>query len=296
MITAIIKLLRPHQWMKNLFVFLPLFFGGRLFDSSVWISCICACFSFCFAASGVYCLNDIVDVDSDRKHGEKCKRPVASGAIGKNMAYVIMVICWIVSFSLISLGCFCDEGLMLLALIIVLAYILLNIAYCLKLKQYCIVDVFIVALGFVLRVVLGGIVTHVELSQWIILMTFLLALFIAFAKRRDDVVQFENSGVELRNNIGHYNRAFLNQVLCIIASITMVCYIMYTVSAEVVDRIGNQYIYSTAIFVLAGLLRYLQITIVDQKSGSPTEILLKDRFILFCILIWILTFGIFLYC
>ena len=127
-------------------------------------------------------------------------------------------------------------------------------------------------------------------------MTFLLALFLAFAKRRDDVVIYQDTGVSARKNVNRYNLEFMNQTIGIIASITMVCYIMYTESEEVVERMHTQYLYATSVFVLAGIVRYLQITIVDVKSGSPTKVLMKDRFVQLCIIGWILTFILILYC
>lgn len=114
----------------------------------------------------------------------------------------------------------------------------------------------------------------------------MLALFLAFAKRRDDVVIYEDTGVKARRNVNRYNLQFMNQAISIVASITMVCYIMYTVSDEVVERMHTSYLYITSIFVLAGIMRYLQLTIVDVKSGSPTKVLMKDRFIQLCILGW----------
>lgn len=159
-----------------------------------------------------------------------------------------------------------------------------------------IIDVFIIAFGFVLRIFVGGVAVGIHLSHWIILMTFLLALFLAFAKRRDDVVIYQETGVSARKNVNRYNLEFMNQTIGIIASITMVCYIMYTVSEEVVERMHTQYLYATSVFVLAGIVRYLQITIVDVKSGSPTKVLMKDRFVQLCIIGWILTFILILYC
>lgn len=291
--SPVYMLLRPWQWVKNAFVFLPMFFGRHLFDGNCWIPCLWIFVAFCFASSGIYCLNDIQDADSDRQHKNKCSRPIASGVISVRKAYGLMVLCWV-----IAACCVCQEyhhNASIGGAIIIIMYVVMNIAYCLKLKHFGILDVFIIALGFVMRVVAGGYVAHIELSHWIVLMTFLLALFIAFAKRRDDVATYENSGVKLRKNIGSYNLSFMNQALCILASITMVCYIMYTVSEEVVNRVENQYLYMTSIFVLAGILRYLQITIVDENSGSPTKILMQDRFIQSCIVSWIVSFIIILY-
>ena len=292
--TPIIQLLRPQQWLKNLFVFLPLFFDRHLFDVNYLLPCILVFFAFSFAASGIYSLNDILDAEADRKHHEKCKRPIASGAVSATTGYVVMAVCFIVSLALLVLICgLFNSNLMLLA--VVGAYIVMNIAYSLKLKQLAIVDVFIIATGFVLRVLAGGMATDIFLSHWIVLMTFLLTLFLAFAKRRDDVVTLEESGVAMRPSVNHYNLPFMNLAISILASITMVCYIMYTVSPVVVERFNSPYVYLTSLFVLAGIIRYLQITVVDVKSGSPTKVLLKDRFIQGCILCWIIAFVLIIY-
>jgi len=289
-------LLRPHQWIKNSFVFLPLFFGRHILDILYIIPCIVVFFSFCFAASGIYCLNDICDVEEDKKHPKKSKRPIASGTISSTMGYMIMLACFVISVALISLGGLFYIGEVQSRLVtLICSYIIINIGYCFYLKQKAIIDVFVVAIGFVFRVLAGGLATGIWLSHWIILMTFLLSLFLAFAKRRDDVLKYEEAGVVLRKNIQHYNIPFLNSAIGIVASITMVCYIMYTVSPDVTERFNSDSIYITSIFVLAGIIRYLQITIVSEKSGSPTRVLLSDRFIQICLLGWILTFAIILY-
>lgn len=171
----------------------------------------------------------------------------------------------------------------------------MNVAYCIKLKHLALVDVFIISIGFVLRIFVGGIVTEIELSSWIVLMTFLLALFLAFAKRRDDVVLYENTGVQPRKNVNRYNLAFMNSAVTLTSCIMVVSYIMYTVSPEVIARLHTRYLYLTVLFVFAGIFRYLQLTIVDVKSGSPTKVLLHDRFIQLSILLWILFFLIIIY-
>lgn len=292
MIKNIITLLRPQQWLKNGFVFVPLFFDRRLFDIDSIIPTLCALFSFCFAASGIYCLNDIVDVDSDRKHSIKCKRPIASGAISISLAVNIMKICFALAIAILL---FLPKDVLWKAAFVIGFYIVMNIAYCIKLKQKAIVDVFIIAIGFVLRILIGGFTSDIMLSHWIVVMTFLLALFLAFAKRRDDVVMYEETGIQARRNVNRYNLEFMNQVITVIACLTMVSYILYTVSPDVIARIGNPYLYITSVFVLAGLIRYLQITIVDVKSGSPTKVLMHDRFVQLCIVCWIVTFFIILY-
>lgn len=287
----IITLLRPHQWLKNLFVFLPVFFDKHLTEYEYIIPAIVTFCSFCLAASGIYCFNDIYDAEVDKLHHKKRHRPIASGFISQKVGIFISLLCVVSSYSLLY---FLTQNYIELSSIITI-YVLMNILYCVKLKNFALVDVFIIAIGFVLRILIGGISTGIWLSQWIVLMTFLLALFLAFAKRRDDVVIYEGQGVKLRKNINRYNLQFMNQAITIVATITMVCYIMYTVSEEVIQRFNTHYLYMTSIFVLAGIIRYLQITIVDTKSGSPTSILIKDRFIHACIFSWIIVFLIIIY-
>lgn len=290
--SSLIRLLRPQQWLKNGFVFLPMFFGGRLLDIHCWFEAIVAALAFSFAASAVYCLNDIKDIEADRLHPKKCKRPLASGNISVAQGVCLLVASVIVSFAVAIFGGGLTGGP--LALLLAL-YIAINVAYCYKLKQYAIIDVFIVAIGFVMRVVAGGVACDIWLSPWIVSMTFLLALFLAFAKRRDDVVLYQSGVPVTRSNTLRYNLDFLNQTLGILASITMVCYIIYTVQPDVVARMGSQYVYISAVFVLAGILRYLQLAIVDARSGSPTKVLVRDRFIQLCIFCWLSTFLIVIY-
>lgn len=295
MIKNILLLLRPQQWVKNIFCFIPLFFGRHLFDMDYIIPCLVAFTAYCLAASGIYCFNDIFDSEADKKHPVKSKRPVASGAVSKPVAYSIMVLCFLAAYA-VAAASQITMGLNMAAVYAIITfYIIMNIAYCVRLKHIAIVDVFIIAIGFVLRVLIGGLATGIWLSQWIILMTFLLALFLAFAKRRDDVVMYENTGVMARKNVNRYSVEFMNQAISIIASITMVSYIMYTVSPEVTARVGSTYLYTTSVFVLAGIIRYLQLTIVDVKSGSPTKVLMKDRFIHLCIIGWLAVFLILIY-
>ena len=288
----ILLLLRPHQWLKNLFIFLPLFFDRHLLEGNYLIPSLVAFFSYCFAASSIYCFNDIYDRDADRQHPKKRLRPIASGAVSVRFGYVLMALMFLLSMATAWL---LSAPSRWQVIGILLFYYAMNIAYCVRLKQIALVDVFIIAVGFVLRIVTGGVATHIRLSHWIVLMTFLLALFLAFAKRRDDVIIYEGTGVKPRSNVNRYNLAFMNQAISIVASITMVCYIMYTVSEEVIQRMNNHLLYATSVFVLAGIMRYLQLTIVDAKSGSPTRVLMKDRFVQYCILGWILFFCLILY-
>ena len=287
----IIHLLRPHQWTKNLFIFMPLFFSANAGNLHQLILALYAFISFSLIASSIYCLNDAIDVKEDRLHPEKSKRPIASGQISIRAAIGLAIFLFAGG---ISMQIFLQLNTNVI--VVTLLYVLINIAYVLKLKQSTIIDIMCIASGFVLRVVIGGYATNVALSHWIVLMTFLLATFLACAKRQDDVRYHLKEGIVARKNIIHYNVDVLNAMMVITATVTIVCYIMYTVDKEVIGRFGNKdYIYATSIFVLAAIFRYLQITMVDEKSGSPTKILLKDRFIQLCILGWITAFVFIIY-
>ena len=290
-----IALLRPHQWLKNLFIFTPAFFHGSILEQDFLFPAIVMFLAYCLSASGIYCFNDIYDVEADRLHPKKRFRPIASGAVSKTTGYVLMIACIAASFLFVSLYSWADSTVRMGVYGVLAFYVLMNFAYCVYLKQKTIVDVFVIAMGFVLRIFAGGFSTGIVLSHWLVLMTFLLALFLAFAKRRDDVVMFEETGKIARKNILRYNLSFMNQTIGIVASVTMVCYIMYTVSSEVMERFHCSYVYTTSIFVLAGIIRYMQVTIVDVRSGSPTKVLMHDKFIQACILCWILTFVLIIY-
>lgn len=288
----LIRLMRPAQWIKNIFVIMPVFFAGEIIDAADFWSAVVLFMAFSLMSSAVYCINDIVDRRVDAVHPRKCSRPVASGRVSvwKGVALAILLAC--VSLVLP----FLRQGICrLTADLILLGYLILNIAYSLGLKKIAILDVFLIAFGFVLRVACGGLGCGIWLSPWIIIMTFLLTLLIAFGKRRDDVVIFERSNVLVRKNISAYNLPFLNATLVLLAAVTMVSYILYTVSDDVSSRFGCDYIYLSSVFVLAGILRYLQIAIVGEKSGSPTEMILKDRFLQVCCVLWMLFFIIVIY-
>jgi len=177
------------------------------------------------------------------------------------------------------------------ALTILGAYITINIAYSFLLKHIAILDVTIIAIGFVLRIFVGSTVTGIPLSMWIVIITFLLALFIALAKRRDDVVIFLNTGKKIRKVIDGYNLQLIDGAMMVLASVVIVAYILYTTSKDVIKRLHSEHLYLTALFVVVGILRYLQIIFVEKNGGSPTNILLKDRFIQITILAWILSFA-----
>ncbi len=292
MIKSILRLTRPKQWIKNMFVFIPMFFGGELFDlHSVWLA-VLTFFAFSLVASSIYCYNDIVDIDADRNHPVKCMRPIASGEVSIRLGYILMTLTFCLGMGVLLL---LPPEVMSPVMAVIVFYYVLNLAYCSKLKQFAILDVCIVAFGFVLRILAGGFACELALSNWIVIMTFLLTLFMSFAKRRDDVLRMNSTGEAPRKNTVRYNLTFINQAITITASVTLVCYIMYCVSPEVTERFDTPYLYLTFVFVLLGLLRYIQIAVVDEKSGDPTKIILRDHFSQIIVVAWILSFLLMIY-
>ncbi len=177
------------------------------------------------------------------------------------------------------------------SLAVLCSYIVLNIAYSFYLKQVAILDVNIIAVGFVLRLFVGSTVTQIPLSEWIVIMTFLLALFMALAKRRDDVLLYMDTGKKMRKVVDGYNLQLTDSAMMVMASVVIVTYILYTTSIEVVQRMHSDYLYLTAVFVILGIMRYMQVAFVEKDSGSPSKIVLKDKFIQMTILAWAFSFA-----
>jgi decaprenyl-phosphate phosphoribosyltransferase len=296
---AYIKLLRPKDWAKNLFLFIPVFFAGEIRQFSLYPYLFLGFIAFSFVASSIYIINDYRDIEDDRKHPVKSKRPLASGAVSKNAAVVICILLLLAGF-----------GISLLLdykfLLVIGIYFLLNLGYSFGLKNIPILDIMIVAAGFVLRVKGGAVIADLPVSEWLNIMVFLLALFMAIGKRRDDVLIKLSSGTDMRKAIKGYNLEFLNVILALVCAVIIVAYFMYTMSPEVKERIanlegkkagiGNAYrLYYTCLFVLAGIMRYLQIIFVQAASGSPTKILYKDKFIQATLVLWIASFYLIIY-
>ena len=295
-----IRLLRPKDWAKNLFLFIPLFFSGDLFNWSLYPQLFLGFLAFSCMASSIYIINDYRDIEHDRKHPEKHTRPLASGAVSKPAALVLAIFLILAGFALAYY--IREKFLFVLAI-----YFFLNLAYSFGLKTIPILDVIIVAAGFVLRVKGGAVIALIPLTEWLNIMVFLLALFMAIGKRRDDVLLKLSSGTDMRRAVKGYNLEFLNVATSLVCAVIVVAYFMYTMSPEVQHRIastgpsgsasaGGLYrLYYTCLFVLAGILRYLQIIFVQAESGSPTKILYRDRFIQITILLWIASFYLIIY-
>jgi 4-hydroxybenzoate polyprenyltransferase len=284
---AYLSLLRPHQYVKNGFVLLPLFFGHRLFDPDAFANTVFTALMFCIAASSVYIFNDIHDIAEDRNHPIKKQRPLAAGTVPLKPAFLLMV-------ALSIAACLAAYAISAHILLIILGYLALNILYSWKLKHIAIIDITIVASGYLLRIYAGGIAADVAISHWIIVMTFLLTLFIALGKRRSDVL-LNSDGVRTRKSIDGYNLEFISMAMVIMAAVTIVSYILYTVSPEVLAKHDSNDLYLTSFWVIIGVLRYLQVAFVKNDSGAPTRIVLKDIVMQIIILLWFGSFCVIFY-
>lgn len=283
---AYLTLLRPKQWLKNLFLLAPAFFAQIPLYNGAWFNLSLGFIVFSLLASAIYVLNDYLDREGDRAHPEKRLRPIASGAVPEKHAFIIFPLLLIVS-SGIALTLPPLFGLC------ALAYFIINLSYCFYLKHRALLDVFCISAGFMLRVAAGAAVIDVRAGRWILLCTGFISLFLAFAKRRDDIVK--DTDAAHRGALRGYNRQFLDVACACALTATLICYALYTADAGVMRRLGSDNLYLTVPFVTAGILRYLQLTFVEQKSGDPTHVVTGDGFILLMLAAWAVSFGYMIY-
>lgn len=284
----LVKLLRVKHWIKNTFLFIPSFFAGELFNPEELSKLLFGFFAFSLTASSIYVINDYKDIEVDKNHPVKKYRPLASGEVSRKMGIFLFVTLFLIG---LSLGYITDFSFFL----ILLAYFILNLFYSFGLKSISILDIFIVSIGFVLRVKGGGKIVDVYVTEWLTIMIFLLSLFMALAKRRDDILIKIQSGMDMRKSVKSYNLEFVTSTLSMISGIIIVAYLIYTISGDAHQFIESNKVYYTSIFVLAGMMRYNQIIYVENKSGSPTDILYKDTFIILTLLGWALSFFFLIY-
>ncbi|MBN2288234.1 MAG: decaprenyl-phosphate phosphoribosyltransferase [Candidatus Glassbacteria bacterium] len=271
--------MRPVQWLKNLLVFAGLVFAKELGDPGKVALALQAFVVFCLISSAVYLLNDILDRERDRLHPLKRMRPLASGALGPAaclaaaLAAVAGAFCW---------GFFLGLEFMLVGA----GYLVLNLLYSWRLKQVVIIDVMALSLGFVLRVLAGTLVIGVYTSPWLLLCTFLLSLFLGFGKRRHELVLLEEEAPEHRDVLVHYSPYFLDQMISIVTTSTLLCYILYTLSPETVRYVGGYSLLYSVPFVMYGIFRYLYLIHRHSGGGDPTQLVLTDRSLLISVACW----------
>ncbi len=279
----LIILLRPKQWIKNLFVFAGIIFSGNIFNVDLLLLSIYAFIIFCFISSSVYIINDIFDCKNDRIHPVKKNRPIASCKIGIVPALIIAIVIGSLSLTfsyIINLYFF----------IIVSIYILQSIIYSVWLKNIFIVELFVLSLGFVLRALAGIVIIDVVISPWILVCTYLLSLFIVLNKRRHELIILGDDAILHRPTLNKYSQSLIDNMTSVVTSSTVVTYSLYTFTSE-----QSQYLMITIPFVIYGIFRYLYLIERKDVVGTPEEILFKDRPMLINIILWIIISGIIVY-
>jgi 4-hydroxybenzoate polyprenyltransferase len=279
---AIITLLRPEQWVKNLIVFGALIFARQFTDSRNVLHALIAFGVYCLLSSAIYVINDLHDRDSDRLHPLKKSRPLASGTVSVSVARLLavcLIICGLGSAFLLPRG----------FLNVTLIFVAFNILYTSVLKDIVIIDVMSIAVSFVLRAVAGSYAISVPTSSWLIACTFLLALFIGFGKRRHELMILKDQAFEHRVTLKKYSPYFLDQLIGVVTASTVVAYTFYTLSPEIQEKLGVKHLELTIPFVLYGVFRYLYLIHQEEGGGSPTRLLLTDKPILINIVLWFLS-------
>ena len=280
MVRSLIRLARPYQWVKNSFVLVGLVFGHAWTDVATWRSVALVFAAFCLASSAVYVFNDIADREADRAHPHKRLRPVASGSVGLVAAF------WL-SGLLALAGLALALAASTVAAAIVAAYLGLNAGYSLGLKHVAILDVFIIAAGFMLRILAGTLGVGIAPSQWLLLCGLMLTVFLGFAKRRAELMALQQAGGTHRRVLDDYSPALLDRVTAISAAGVIICYALYTVSAETALTHGTDKMVWTLPFVLYGVFRYLWVLHRAGGGGDPSRELLRDAHLLVATMGWL---------
>ncbi|MBR6089234.1 MAG: decaprenyl-phosphate phosphoribosyltransferase [Anaerolineaceae bacterium] len=270
--------MRPRQYAKNVFIFAPLFFDKQLFEPhSLLVTCL-GFFTLCILSSGIYVLNDIVDVDADRNHPQKKYRPIASGKISIRSAKIFCVILFAAA---LTAAFFISRDFFLLCILMVI----INIAYSFKLKHIPLIDIITIGVLFLVRVYSGAVLIRVKIfSPWLYIVTFMLALYLGFGKRRAELASLEGSRNNTRPVLDGYTVPFLDQLISIISAVIIISYALYTFSGPAVP--DNNRLLLTIPFVVYGIFRYLYLLQVKHQGGAPEEVLFSDRWLQGTILLY----------
>lgn len=279
-ILALIRSLRPEQWLKNGFVLAPLVFSGLLDDPNAWARSLLAAAAFCAASSAVYLVNDVLDREADRRHPSKCNRPIATGEISVGTALATAV-----ALAVAAMAAAFALGNLFPA--VLGSYILLVVLYSAILKRVVFIDVLVLAAGFVLRVVGGAVAIDVPVSRWLLLCAYLLALYLALGKRRSELALLGDDAGTHREVLGHYTLGLVDQAISVVLGATVLAYTLYTVAPDTVAKVGSEGLMATVPVVLYGLFRYLYLLHRHELGGSPTRVLVTDRPILITVIVWL---------
>jgi 4-hydroxybenzoate polyprenyltransferase len=285
MIAALIRAMRPHQWVKNLLVFASLVFAHRLGEADYVVRSVMAFAIFCLLSSSIYLLNDVVDREADRAHPRKKTRPIASGALPIPVALLAAIVfsCGAVIWAIYLSGLpplvttIPPKVIHVQFYALPIAYLLLQIGYSFVLKRMLVVDCICVALGFLFRVHAGSLVLQVKSSDWMLLCTFFFSLMLAFAKRRNEVVHVSDGSGATRETMRRYTTEFLDQLISSLAAISILSYAMYTLAAETVAEHDSKNLIITVPIVVYGVYRYQYLVLQRGEGGDPSRLLFRDR-------------------
>jgi 4-hydroxybenzoate polyprenyltransferase len=283
------KSMRPHQWVKNVFIFAPMVFALRFFQWENVQNALLAFLLFSLVAGSIYLLNDCFDKEKDRLHPDKKHRPIASGALPVAVAIPAALLTLLAALTLIFLF---NRYFFYIAT----AYIVMNVVYSSYLKKVVILDVMIIAVGFVMRVKIGGVINDTQLSTWILIITFLLAIFLGLIKRRQELIKINNSqlegnrAVETRKTLKKYNLSLLDQLISITTATTLISYIVYVVNPDIQQKFHTKELYITVPFVVFALFRYLYLTYVKGKGENPAEVIFSDIPFTASAILWVAVF------
>jgi 4-hydroxybenzoate polyprenyltransferase len=288
LVLEIIKSLRIQQWIKNFFVFAPLIFSQNVFNLPLLVKTAFAFILFCILSGAAYILNDIQDLEEDKLHPLKSKRPLASGRLEKTSAFFAFIFLALLGLA----GSFLLNFIFFIALLV---YFVLQIAYSGWLKHVVIIDVFLIATGYLIRVIAGGLAIEIQLSPWLFICTILIALFLALSKRRHELVLLDKNAEIHRPILKEYTPQLLDQMIAVVTASTVISYCLYTVSTETVAKFGTKNLLFTVPFVLYGIFRYLYLVHQKDEGGSPEALIIKDKPLLVDLFLWISTAMLILY-
>lgn len=277
-VKAVLELMRPKQWIKNFFVFAAIVFSGNFLNANILMNNILTFILFCFTSSSIYILNDIVDIEKDRCHPDKKRRPLPSGRVSKKTAIILDV------FIVAGIICFSHKMLNTGILCVLAIYMFTNIIYCFKLKNVVIIDVMVITLGFVLRVESGSIATGVQVSPWLFLCTILLSLFLGLNKRKSEIITLKDKRSSHRKILEEYSVHMIDKMLTIVTPSILMAYCLYTFSST-----QSKTMIFTIPFVLYGIFRYEYLVDKDNVGGKPEAVFGKDVPFLINILLWMMS-------
>jgi 4-hydroxybenzoate polyprenyltransferase len=277
-----LRLMRPYQWVKNAFVFTGLLFGHAWRDPQLVALVMVVFIAFCLVSSAVYTFNDIVDLEQDKQHPKKSRRPLASGQVSVPAATALAVVLGVLGLSLAYIAS--PAVLAILAL-----YVLMNNAYSLWLKHVVILDVFIIATGFMLRILAGTLGVGIPPSQWLLLCGLMVTLFLGFTKRRAEIFALNDDKANHRKVLEHYSPVLLDKMIGITASGLIMSYSLYTMNPDTIRIHGTANLIYTVPFVMYGVFRYIYLLHHQSRGGDPSHDLVRDRHLLIVVGAWLLT-------